>query len=428
MTEIIFEDNSDDVDVGPFLPNSNVRFFERKSRQNELETTLSRNVFDSFTPVEDEDYVRFEIDGNIIFRGVLRSIDRSTAAEVQVRVDSFERLAQEAEPTGGNETFTGVDDTSVITTAIDNVSDLSQGTIENVKSGLTFSFNFVTRARQIRIVRSATNGIIRYNPDLTVDYLASVGSDRTSETISPQNETVEDISVRKAGGSKTFNKALVLGGGGGDAKTVVNVTATNYDPTTERERWTVISNKDLSDSDTLREYGEEVIDEMYEDHIEIRATVRDVDVNLGDEFNIVYNRKDIDRNLKAQSVENVYSPLGKYQIVEFKTTQLARLDRFDEISEDVERFNRESGERVVATFDDPSFASQEEGNIVYVTGENSNYPRGIYYHNGGNFELTMRGDVDTKNVFIDSSLVVPTGSPSADGAVLPVGTDRFKTS
>lgn len=424
--EIYIEDKSEGATFGPYIPNGEVVVHRRIGKQSELEVNLSRTVNQDLSITEDEDWLRFDKDGATEFQGVIRSTKKPTSSQLNVFVDSFERLAKEAEPSPQNFEFNDVADTSPVEQAINDVSQLSVGTVENVKSGLTFSFDFVSPARRLRIVRSTTNAHIRYNADQTVDYVASIGSDRTATQISPQSDNVEKFEPRLAGGNKTYNKAVVLGGGGGDAKTVVEVTADNYS-SGERERWITLSNRDLNDSDTLREYGEEVINQLSIQHIDVNTKIRGLNVSIGDVFTVLYDKKDINRELEAKEVSTHYSPLGVYQNVRFKTADIGRIDRFDEISEDIERFNRSEGDRVVGTFDNPTQAPPQEGNIIYVTGNNADYPRGIYYQNGDAYEQTLRGDVDTNNVFADTSFVAPTGSVSNDGAVLPVGTNRYET-
>lgn len=245
-------------------------------------------------------------------------------------------------------------------------------------------------------------------------------------TLSPQSQNVEKFTLTKSGGSKHVNHIRALGGGTGDAQTVVEVAADSYDPDNDRKIWTTWANKDLTDSATLREAAKELVNEMYSQYVEAKLTVRGVEAKLGDRFRLRYPEQDIDTDVEVVKSTKVKDETGVHYDVTLSTRELTRYDTAGKVVQDVERINRSGGEQVISTYDDPTDAPQEEGNIIYATGAGT-VPRGIYYHNGNNYEATLYADADAQNVYVGNSFVVPVGTDQSGQMVLPTGTDRYDT-
>lgn len=366
--------------------------------------------------------------GQRLYGGILSDMNKG-GVETELNVDSFERYAREAKPSGALYTFENVADTTIVEDAIDSVNELMQGTIATIKSGLTFEFNHTTPARRIRTVRDATGGELVYHPDKSVDYVSSVGTDKSASiTISPSNQNiVENFSVEQNSGSKRANHIRMLGGGSGDAQTVVEVTASSYDATTDREVWTTYANKEIKDSATLREQATELVEELSKDHLEISATITDEDIAIGDTLHVKYDAEGINHNLRVVELSEIRSQSGLTYDVKLSNRNLSRFKNAEKIAQDVERFNRAQAQETLSTYDDPSTAPQEEGKTIYVTGANSNYERGIYYHNGSNYEAVQYADVDAQHVYASDSFVAPVGVDKSGLMVLPTGIDKYET-
>ena len=399
---------------------------EEYNKQDVMTVTVPRAEVQGLTADQDEIYL--EVDGEDVFGGILSDKNKG-GIEAELNVDSFERLAREVKPSSALYTFEGVSDTTIVEDAIGDVDELSPGTIENIKSGLTFEFNHTSPARRIRSVRDATSGEVVYNPDKTVDYVESLGTDRSNEiTISPDNQNIaEDFSVEQNSGSKKANHLRMLGGGRGDSQTVVEAVADSFDSSTDREVWTAFTNKEIDDSDTLRAQAQELVNELQKDHLEISATVKDVELGIGDTVHVRYPQEDIDHNLRVVEIETVRSNEGTLYSVAFSNRNLSRFKHSEKLSEDVERLNRAETSKGIGTYDNPETAPQEEGNIIYVTGANADYERGLYYHNGSNYEGTQYADVQADHVHATQSFVVPVGTGESGKMVLPTGTDKYDT-
>lgn len=148
--------------------------------QDTASVVMDRQVLNTVDPAEglDEMYITDQY-GEYEFGGIVRDIERQGSDTATVLLDSFERLAREAKPLPARTSFTNVDDSTVIRDAIGRVTGLSDGDIDTIKTGLDFTFSHVSPAKQMRIVRNVTKGRLVFNPDGTVDYLETIGEDKT---------------------------------------------------------------------------------------------------------------------------------------------------------------------------------------------------------------------------------------------------------
>lgn len=397
---------------------------------NEITTArveVPREDLNAITVNEQEDDAELIIGGTTEFEGVVRDIDRRSSSIVTLHIDSFERRAKQAQPTSQKSRFLGVADTTIVQQAIDNIPQLTAGTLENIKSDIDVEFSHASPARMIRVVRDITGGEIRYNNDKTVDYISRIGSDKSgSITIDPDNSNVTQFRSQQAGGQDAVNHLRCVGGGTGDATVVVDVIAPSYSPG-DLEIWGQAQNKELTFSDALREFGNEIIAERETEYVEVTATTIDEPIEHGDSVQVTYSEEDINTSLRAVETTRSWTQTGETVQFTGSTRSLSRTRRADKVSRDIDRLNRMGGSKVISTYDDPTVGPQEEGSVIYVTGVNASYPRGIYYHNGTSYESTVRGDVDSDSGTFETSFVVPVGGSAQDGAVLPTGTDRYDT-
>lgn len=386
---------------------------------------VDRDRVTDLDPQEGADEVYLEVDGVDEFGGILRDIIRENKSTSKLIIDSFERYARRSEPTAQATEFGTVDDTSIVENAISRVPQLSAGTVENIKSGITLTFDHVSPARMIRITRDVTKGELAYNPDKTVDYVGRLGEEK-DVVVSPSYSNVEDFKATRTGGSKNVNHLRMLGGGSGDAQVVINVIADSYEQGDE-EVWNTYSNREISNSDTLREHGRELINEMSADHIEVKATVRDLELSLGDTIRARHPEENVDARIRVTELDVNRDAEGTYYEITASSRNLSRYAVSDKVVQDVERFNRSGAGQVVSTYDNPTNAPQEEGNIIYVTGANTNYERGLYFNNGSGYEGTQYPDVDADHVYASDSFIAPVGQDQSGEMVLPVGTDKYET-
>lgn len=409
------------------IPSISSAIIEELQKQWTATATVDRTELNTANPKEGLDTVYIEEDnGDRLFGGVLRDISRGGGTTAKLKLDSFERKAREAEPLPARTRFEDVDDTTIISDAIGRVSSLSSGTVNNIKSNLTFTFSHVSPAKEMRVVSNVTGASLIYNADETVDYIEQPGSDKTTTTLSPKNRLVESFNLRRDGGTKRVNHLRALGGGTGDAQTVVSVTASDYEAGDEKV-WGTYTNKELQNSNTLREEAQELVNEMSQSYIEATITVRGVDMNIGDSFFVRYPEQNVAYSGQVVKLKTIRDVDGERYKATISTRDLTRYATSEKVTQDVQRFNRSSAERVISTYDNPTNAPQEEGNIIYVTGANASYEKGIYYHNGSNYEGTQYSDVDSQHVYASDSFVAPVGTDESGLMVLPVGTDKYDT-
>lgn len=243
--------------------------------------------------------------GKVRFAGVLKDIERRGTDTVLV-VDSYERYARDAEPAPAGEQYTSTTDDTVVKDAIDATSQLKRGNITQQKSGFDFSFNYASQALKIRLMRKLTRSEVRYNFDKTVDYQDAIGTDRSaSVTISPSNQNVTKFRITKTSGEQVATHLRVIGNGA-DA----DVTATNFDPQNDRERWRRAYFKSVSDYSNLKDLGDRLLDVISKQWKEIKATITGVDVNLGDTLHVTYTDENIDGDYRVVELTEKINPKG----------------------------------------------------------------------------------------------------------------------
>lgn len=319
---------------------------------------------------EGVDEVVLTVDGEDSFGGILRDINRG-GSTAELVVESYERLARNAEPTPGGERWGDERDDDIIEDAIQGVPDLSAGTLDHIEDGLTFVFSHTSPAKKIRTVTDATTGIVQYNPDKTVDYrgLAVVGTERT-EVLSPSSQTVVDgFEVRREGGEEYVTHLRMLGAGEGDAQVQTTVISDEWaegDP----KSWDTRTNKDVTDEGVLQKQGEVLIAELNEDHLEVETTVEGVDVALGDQFLVQHTQEQIDQEMRVVEHTRVTTADGVTHQVTLSSRTKARKRQYEKEVKDLERYNK--------AFEGTSVTMNTGGGRQPVDGGH-NYQFDVYY-------------------------------------------------
>lgn len=288
--------------------------------------------------VEDEDEITLEHNGETLFGGILRDITRG-GGTTELLVESYERLALDAEPTPGGETWDGAADTTIIQDALDSVPELTAGTIENLDSDLTFVFSHTSPAKKIRTVANATGADVVYNADKTVDVVADSGTDKTATTLSPDNQRVTgDFKPEWKAGDDRVTHLRMLGAGEGDAQVEAVAVAPSWS-TGDRKKWDTRTNKDYTNASTLGKVAQRIVDELAAEWIEVETTVRGVTVNLADRFHIYHAEEEVDHDLTAVDVTRVIDSNGVTYETAFSSRVEARETREEKDIRDVDRYN-----------------------------------------------------------------------------------------
>lgn len=313
-----------------------------RSEVDDKDVTFERNTDDIF----------IETERGRRFGGKLRDIDPGTET-VNLQVDSFERAAIMAEPSSGGVRWDNVDDSVVVNDAIDSVDELTAGTVETVKSGLSFLFAHTSPAKRIRQVVDAA-GFVTYGDDKTVDYTGSIGTDHDID-VSPSNETaVESFRVTELGGKEQPTHLRMLGSGEGRHQVVANVVPDADTDTYENkvtyasdwemgdtEIWRVLSNKDIQKPTTLQEHGKELIAELSTEHIEVQSALVQISPpGLGDTYPVSNARKGIDQRLTVVELTERLDADGERWEVALSSRELPTETADSKARQDTERYNK----------------------------------------------------------------------------------------
>jgi hypothetical protein len=301
------------------------------------------------------DYVYLERDtGRDRFGGMLKDIERDGSL-TELVVDSFERLAVDAQPTAQDEHYQNATDQTIVEDAIAAIPGLSAGSIDQLEAGLSFVFPGTTQAKKVRTVEDATAGEVLYRADQTVDYVTRLGSDKSgSVTISPDNQNLEgSLKVTERGGEKKITHLRMLGTGEANHQVTAHIVPeaddTAYENTAtyestwsagDHESWDSYTNKDIGDAETLQRQGLALIDELNSEFLELKATLVGVDVELGDTVFVEKPKDNIEQALRVVEWTRIDDAEGvRYEVV-LSNRQKTREEQDAKVRKDVQRYNK----------------------------------------------------------------------------------------
>jgi hypothetical protein len=333
-----------------------------------------------------DDEVYIERSDTDIWGGILRDVSRQ-GTEIELVVDSFERAARDAEPSGASETVSASDQ-ALVQDAIDDTPELERGRVALTTGELEFELHHASPALRMKLVREATGLQMRYHADKTVEYVRDLGGNKTGTTISPANQQlVDSVRVERDGGDLVANNLRVIGAGGAGVDVAVQTISV------EREKWRRAYFRDTSDPETLRERGETLLEELRDPWIKVQATLSDppggsIDPVLGDAFHVLVPPKGVDANLEVVEVERRIGPAGDTFDVTLSNrsqsggSQIEKLDqaardtgggRSSSVS-DVSKVGEYSHDGVAST--SAAYDLTTEGDYLYMSG-----------YGGSNYEL-----------------------------------------
>lgn len=317
MTEVkvIHGDGSKDI-----LTHINSEIDRSLDKQEVSQMRVPRDEAADISLDEGEDRVILRTDsGTRLFGGILRNTVLS-GVQTELDVESFERYAKDAEPSPPRQPYKKDPDSTIVEDAIESTPNIKKGNIETVESDVTILFSHATQALKIRLMRDVSKGELQYNADRTVDYVSSLGSDKTSTTISPANQNVTNFRVTHTGGKNVKTHLRVIGSG----QTSVEVTASNFDPQSDREQWGRAYFKQVSNVDTLEKLGQKLVNDLQNKWTELEATVTELSPNLGDKFHVKYPEYNIDSNLRIVEMTEIRDSSGTHYDCAFSNRSLGR--------------------------------------------------------------------------------------------------------
>lgn len=354
--------------------------------------------------------------GDIIFSGVITQQNRKEGL-IEFVVQSYERYAKDASPVPALTNFEQVPDTKIIKDLIRGnkgagVDQLNAppGTLNSINSEITIEFNNISVAKCIRKISEITGGEIKYSSNKNIVYQDKLGEDKTSTVLSPSNKNTSSMNVNRRSGDQRATHIRMLGASSGPSQVTADIVADGYDPTEDREVWTTEIDKSINKSSLLKQKGQELINEKYDETIEISATVRPPEVvNLGDKFTIDYQKEGIDSvELRAVGVKQIFDSDGERYKTKFSTIEQDRRSQQQKTNKTViESSISEDNSEIfgLPQYQDPSNASGDSG-AIWVTGEvprddkgdirSSNWPpdieRGIFTYELKGTSTTTRDD------------------------------------
>ena len=324
------------------------------------------------------DEVEATADTDVIFGGALVD-EETTGALKKLHLETYEFFAEGETRTGGGERWINADDTTIINDAIDDIDKVTAGTIENVGSGLDFVFSHVSPAKKIRTVAEATGAEVAYNDDGTLDYVESLGTDKSATVISPSEGNIEGEVSTEVEGALKYTHLRVVGAGEGPAQRWVDVEADGYtagDP----QRWGTYSNKDLKHEGVLQTWGEALLDELNEEAKHYNATTRDVEINRGDTVTCEEDADNFSEELRATKLTRVYDSQGAKSKVECTNRAIGDVEQ-NKLIEDADRYN--------LAFEGDAVWATPGGSRQPVNGA-SNYQMSFYYPNEIEYEHRVK--------------------------------------
>lgn len=334
---------------------------------NQMQAFVPSRIFEDqdgnrVEPVRQRDEVRLVQTNQV---GAVRQIEFAgihkelvgDGSVTEVIVDSFERLMLQAEPFAGGEKLSGTDE-EIVEQIIGRVADVQQGqTVTTTSDDVQYDFSHKSPARALRIVTESEGTELLYNPDKTVDYVQSLGNDRTDESvINPANQTaVGEVRIERKGRNERVSHLRVLGAGEGSAQLTAEATADWYTTAESnnenpQQSWKVVPNKEITTQQVLEDYAETLITELNEPaELKIEVTIpgsaiggalTNERVGVGDEFRVTYETEGItEQKLRATSVTEVHEKGTVEFLTSFQSTEALAESTDSRLRQDTDRLN-----------------------------------------------------------------------------------------
>lgn len=191
------------------------------------------------------------IDGKRELGGLLSDYKEKDNS-VELTIADWEEYARIAPMAGGDASHSNEDEDIVAQNAVNRMNggtpdvEFSTGSLANTKT-VSFDYPFMTPAEELRKLAQITGREINWKPDEEVDYLESLGSDKTSnpdQLLTPgglPGHTEERITLEKAlprlEHRLNYTHVHVLGSGSGSTRTQATATRSDFDSTSDREHW-----------------------------------------------------------------------------------------------------------------------------------------------------------------------------------------------
>lgn len=230
-----------------------------------------------------------------------------------------------ATPSGGAEVYQPQGDDSLVTNELlSRVGTVSAGTVTQQNGSIAFEESHSSPGKSITKLAETTGSETVYQPDFTLDYDDSLGTDRTGTTLSPSSQNVLGSPRIQRREKEDFTHIRVLGSQNGSTQFQAERT---IDGTTTREKWGLFAEKDAQSQDRVDALADEIQSELQSSdrHIEVEMGIAGtVAPELGDEFTVTLPEYDIDTTLRALRVTRILDNDGDRYSCLFSNRRLAR--------------------------------------------------------------------------------------------------------
>jgi hypothetical protein len=246
-------------------------------------------------------------------------------AVVSIKLHGPKQDALGATPSSGAEVYQPQGDDSLVKNELlSRVGTVSAGTVTQQNGSIAFEESHSSPGKSITKLAETTGSETVYQPDFTLDYDDSLGTDRTGTTLSPSSQTVLGSPRIQRREKEDFTHIRVLGSQNGSTQFQAERT---IDGTTTREKWGLFAEKDAQSQDRVDALADEIQSELQSSdrHIEVEMDIAgSVAPELGDEFTVTLPEYSINTTLRALRVTRILDDDGDRYSCLFSNRRLAR--------------------------------------------------------------------------------------------------------
>lgn len=255
------------------------------------------------------------------------------------------RDALDAKPSGGNEVYPAQSDDSIVNNELlPRMSTVSAGTVNQQTASIAFSESQAAPGKSLTKLAEATGAEVRYQPTGSpweLDYIGSLGSDRTGETLSPDNGTLLAEPRVRNKVRENVTHIRVLGAQSGTAQIEAEAVASSFDSSTDRPVYRQKVDKDIQQQSRADDLATRLVNEYDGDpeYLEVEAEIASsVSPSLGDEFTVKIPSKNINTTLRIMSLRRILDRAGERFRALLSNRKLTRDVRGEQQTRSVDEF------------------------------------------------------------------------------------------
>lgn len=246
---------------------------------------------------EGRDRAELRIGGEVWFGGVIEDASRNGSI-LELTVESNERYAERAKPTSSVDEYNNIADADIIRDAIADVPELEAGAIETTNQSVSMMYSHASQAYKMRKAEGVSPGLLRFNPDHTVDY-GKLGRNKSHITLSPRRgNVISEPDLERKSSYDRVTHLRMLGAGEGPHQVQADAVASDYEAG-EPQIWKTYADKSITDKGTLKDKADHYVDELRTNLIEATLDVKGVECAIGDLFRVYLPERNVDEILEV---------------------------------------------------------------------------------------------------------------------------------